>query len=361
MLSNVEHWEKCKNLLVIRPDNMGDLLMCVPALRALKQTFNCRITLLTSTMAELIVPYLPEIDNTIIFDLPWVKVNEVNNVEDIQGLIITLKQHSFDAAIIFTVCSQNPMPSIMLAYLAGIPLRLAYCRENPYNLLTHWAPDKEPYTFIQHQVSRDLALVATIGAYTSDDLLSFTLPKNSWTNAAKKMEESGVDLTKPWLILHAPVSEKKREFDPEKWVAAARLIRNEMDCQIVLTGTIRELELVTRLHKDIGKNAFVLAGVFKLNEFMAAIQNAPLVLSVNTATIHIAAAAGTPVVVLYARTNPQHTPWKVPCEVLYFSAPEEFKSKNEVVQFLQNAFEETDLKEPTPEDILVAAKRLVKR
>ena len=63
----------------------------------------------------------------------------------------------------------------MLAMMAGIPLRLAYSRENPYELLTHWLPDKEPYSFVQHQVKRDLELVASIGAQTPDTQLSLRI------------------------------------------------------------------------------------------------------------------------------------------------------------------------------------------
>jgi hypothetical protein len=63
-----------------------------------------------------------------------------------------ISEKKFDAAVIFTVYSQNPLPTVMLAYLAGIPKRLAYCRENPYQLLTDWVPDQEPYTLIKHQV-----------------------------------------------------------------------------------------------------------------------------------------------------------------------------------------------------------------
>jgi ADP-heptose:LPS heptosyltransferase len=46
MLSN---WQGCKNILCIRPDNMGDLIMTGPALRALKDTFDAKITVLTSS------------------------------------------------------------------------------------------------------------------------------------------------------------------------------------------------------------------------------------------------------------------------------------------------------------------------
>jgi ADP-heptose:LPS heptosyltransferase len=46
------------------------------------------------------------------------------------------------------------------------------------------------------------------------------------------------------------------------------------------------------------------------------IQQAPLLIANNTGPVHIAAAVGTPVVDLYALTNPQHTPWQVPSRVL---------------------------------------------
>ena len=71
-----------------------------------------------------------------------------------------------------------------------------------------------------------------------------------------------------------------------------------------------------------------------MEEFIALISQAPIVISVNTGTVHIAAATQTPVVVLYALTNPQHTPWRVPSSVLTFSVKEELKSKNQVVNFV---------------------------
>ena len=63
-------WMGCKKILCIRPDNMGDLIMSAPAIRALKETFGCTITLLTSSMAAGIVPFLPEIDELMVFDAP---------------------------------------------------------------------------------------------------------------------------------------------------------------------------------------------------------------------------------------------------------------------------------------------------
>ncbi|HEX8460355.1 MAG TPA: glycosyltransferase family 9 protein, partial [Segetibacter sp.] len=155
----IQNWQHCKCILVIRADNMGDLIMNGPAISALKTTFSAKITVLTSSMAAGIAPHLPCIDEVIVFDLPWVKAKAVAGSDEIFHLVKQLKQKKFDAVVIFTVFSQNPLPAAMIAYMAGIPLRLAYCRENPYELLTDWVPDKEPYSFIQHQVERDLNLV----------------------------------------------------------------------------------------------------------------------------------------------------------------------------------------------------------
>ena len=183
-------WQNCKNILVIRPDNMGDLIMSTPAIRALKETFGAKITVLTSSMAKGIIKHIPEIDDSIIFDLPWVKTSDTPDVAIFNQVITQLTELHFDAAIIFTVYSQNPLPTAMLAYLAGIPKILAYCRENPYHLITDWVPDKEPYTLIKHQVRRDLDLVATIGATTANEKLYLEADENLWPLLANK--KSGV-------------------------------------------------------------------------------------------------------------------------------------------------------------------------
>jgi ADP-heptose:LPS heptosyltransferase len=72
----MKDWKNCTNILCIRADNMGDVLMSTPALRALKETFGCKITLLTSAMGNVITPFIAEIDETIVAGLPWIKIKE---------------------------------------------------------------------------------------------------------------------------------------------------------------------------------------------------------------------------------------------------------------------------------------------
>jgi len=353
-------WTNCKNILVIRADNMGDLLMSLPAVRALKETFECRITLLTSAMGNLITPFISEIDETIVADLPWVKTKQPANQKAIFLLIEQLKKNHFDAAVIFTVYSQNPLPAAMLAYMAGIPKRLAYCRENPYHLLTDWMVEKEPYSFIQHQVKRDLDLVESVNAKTTDKQIKINFSETAKKNALKKLSDEGVNLEKDWIVVHPGVSEVKREYPKEKWIETGRLLREKLDFQILITGSKSEEEIAQNIQKGIGKSSFSLAGVFSIEEFIGLISMAPLVISVNTGTVHIAAATQTPVIVLYALTNPQHTPWQVSSKVLFYSVKEDLRSKNEIVHYVSEQLMDKNLEPPNPFWILQETEKLLK-
>lgn len=352
-------WEHAKNILIVRADNMGDLIMSGPAILALKQTFSSKITVLTSSMALGIVPFIREIDDVIVFDLPWIKAQEVVASEAIFTLVQLLRERKFDAAVIFTVFSQSAMPAAMILYMAGIPLRLAYSRENPYELLTNWVPDKEPYTFIQHQVLRDLALVDHVGATTDNRSLHLDVSDTKWKGVENKLLREGFDTGKPWLIFHTGVSEKKREYPQDLWIKAAKKLIKEKGFQILLTGVHAEKDLCDNIAEETGKNAFSAAGLFKLDEFIALIEKTSVVVSVNTGTIHICAAVKTPVVVLYAQTNPQHTPWMVPYEVLPFEVEESSRSKNEVIQFLYKEVYNKPTPMPGPEDISNAVIKLL--
>jgi ADP-heptose:LPS heptosyltransferase len=64
-----------------------------------------------------------------------------------------------------------------------------------------------------------------------------------------------------------------------------------------------------------------LAGRLSLPELGAIVQAADLLVANNTGPVHLAAALGTPVVDLYALTNPQHTPWQVENRVLFHDVP----------------------------------------
>jgi ADP-heptose:LPS heptosyltransferase len=346
-------WNNCRKILCIRLDNMGDLLMTSPALAALKETFNCHITILCSSLAAGIAADIASIDDILVFDAPWMKLNGTANWTAYQQLVETIAAAGFDGAIIFTVYSQNPLPAAMLAFHAGIPLRMAYCRENPYELLTHWLPDPEPLQFIRHQVERDLQLVQHIGAHTSNRHLQLRLHHELWPAVQQKLESLGVDVGMPWVIVHPGVSDEKRKYNVDGW---RDLCKSLQGMQVIVTGTAAEYNTAETLALDT--NAINAAGMFELREFALLISRCPLVITVNTGTAHIAAATGTPVIVLYALTNLQHTPWMTPHRVLYFDVPESLRSRNELLRCSVPVLAESGLPAATHHNIIKAVEAL---
>ncbi|MRS59698.1 glycosyl transferase [Larkinella terrae] len=330
---NGSDWQQCKNVLCFRPDNMGDILMTTPAFRALKASVPGRkLTLLTSSAGAAIAPFIPEIDAIIPFDLPWVQTASRQKRDELPQLIRRLKEEAFDAAIIFNVQSQNPLPSALICYVAEIPRTLGYCRENPYELLTNWVPDPEVIVASRHEVERQLALVTSVGSTTTDKRLSLTVTDLARKEALENLARAGLRLTDPWLVLHAGVSEVKRRFGAEQYIRAARQLRTETGFQIVLTCSQSEWQYVETIRQGIGEKAYNLAGRLSLETFIGLIAQAPVLIANNTGPVHMAAALGTPVVVLYAMTNPQHTPWMVPNRVLYFEVPKQLRSRNRLLQ-----------------------------
>jgi ADP-heptose:LPS heptosyltransferase len=338
---------------------MGDLIMTTPALRALKETFLCHITLLTSSMAQAIAGFIPVIDEVIVRDLPWIKAGATATGDELASLVSLLRSHQFDAAFIFTVYSQSPLPAAMLAMMAGIPQRWAYCRENPYELLTHWIPDREPFQYIKHQVQRDIDLVVAAGAVVNNDYLLVDAPAEHRESVAEKLQQAGIDIKERYVVFHAGVSEEKRQYPVKHWIELGKLV-SSMNIPIILTGTAREGRLTAAIAAGIeNENVVNWAGTLNIGELIALVDEAAAVVSVNTATIHIAAARQTPVIVLYALTNPQHTPWKVKGRVFPFNVPQELQSKNAIITYVRDHWMKVEPVLPQPRAIAQALEMLL--
>ena len=314
-------WQQARNILCVRLDYLGDVLMTTPALRALKQSLpHSRLTLLTSPGGAQAAPFIPELDDAIAYAAPWLKSSAAHDVRHDMAMIRQLRRRRFDAAVIFTVYSQNPLPAAMLCHLARIPLRLAHCHENPYRLLTHWVHDPEPQEYVRHEVQRQLDLVAAVGARTADSRLSFRVPPADAAWVGARLRALGIERGKPWIVLHPGASAASRRYPARHWRAVARELALRLGCPLVFTGSAQEAALVEEIRADLPR-AHTLAGLLDLGQLAALIAAAPLLISNNTGPAHIAAAVGTPVVDLYALTNPQHTPWQVASRVLFEDVP----------------------------------------
>ncbi len=306
-----------KRILCIRLDNLGDVLMTTPALHALRAAQPGRhLTLLASRAGKATAPFIDAIDDVIEYDAPWVKQDApIDALADL-AMRARLASAHFDAAVIFSVYSQNPLPAAMLCHLAGIPLRLAHCRENPYGLLTDWVQETEPQHGTRHEVERQLALVARVGAKADDTRMRFSVRPADIDSLTQKLIARDVDVDAPFIVVHPGASAESRRYPVERFAETIERLGAQLEWPILVTGSRSESHLC-RAACGTSPYAHDLSGVLELGELAALIQRARVLISNNSGPVHLASALGAPVVDLYALTNPQHMPWQTSHRVLY--------------------------------------------
>lgn len=355
MSAAISSWSSARRLLAVRLDNLGDVLMTTPALRALRESApNRHITLLATPGGAALVPFVPEIDAVLVIaGPPWLP-GEPTNPETVVATVDLLRHEKFDAAIIFTVYSQNPLPAALLCWLAGIPLILAHCRENPYHLLSNWVPEPEPHERVRHEVRRQLDLVGSVGASTADERLSFRLRPADTLQAMAKLRQAGIDPGQRRLVLHPGASAAARRYPPEHFSVLVDLLADLPEFEAVFTGDESERGLIDAIRARSRRPVASLAGALSLGELAAVIAGSALLIANNTGPVHIAAALGTPVVDIYALTNPQHAPWQVPHRVVYHDVPCRFCYRSTCPQGHHNC-----LRLLEPERVARAARELL--
>ncbi|HVE11789.1 MAG TPA: glycosyltransferase family 9 protein [Elusimicrobiota bacterium] len=326
-------WSRAREVLCVRLDSIGDVLMTTPAIRALKRAVpRRRITLLTSPAGAAAAAHVREIDRVWPYAAPWMKPGErASSPAQDRAFLARLRAAGFDAAAIFTVYTQSPLPAALACHLSSIPLRLAHCRENPYGLLTDWVPDPEPQRLVRHEVRRQLDLVSAVGAGPEDEALSLRVPAPAQRRVARILAEAGLADRKPWVLVHPGASAPSRRYPAEAFAAAAAELSRRLGVGLVFSGSGEERTAVDSILERVprGRAPVVsLAGKLDFAGLAALVSRASVLVSNNTGPAHIAAAVGTPVVVLYALTNPQHAPWGVASRVLYHDVPCRFCYKS---------------------------------
>lgn len=351
----VDLWRQARRILCVRLDALGDVIMTGPALRALKQSAPSRhITLLTSASGAQAGRLMPCVDDIWPYEAPWMKgYHAGESAAAERALISRLRLGAFDAAVLFTVYSQNPLPAALMCWLADIPLRAAHCRENPYHLLTDWILEPEPESYIRHEVRRQLDLVRYIGAEATNERLFLHIPGAVFDNLDQilgplraKVEEA--------VVIHAGATAASRRYPAEQFAVAADRLARTWEGPIIFTGVESERPLVESIRDRMKAPTHSLVGRLQLPELAALLSRVRVLISNNTGAVHVAAAMGTPVVDLYALTNPQHTPWQVPCRVLFHDVPCKFCYKSACPQEHHDC-----LRLVTPDDIVDAAGELL--
>jgi ADP-heptose:LPS heptosyltransferase len=174
---------------------------------------------------------------------------------------------------------------------------------------------------MRHEVERQLALVAAVGFRPPDDRLAFALSEADRAGAGQRLRAAGLTAGAAYFVIHPGASAPSRRYPADAFGRAADAIAGSSGATAVFTGADDERSLVEAARGCMTRPSVSLAGSLALGELAAVIEGSCLLVANNSGPVHIAAAVGTPVVDLYALTNPQHTPWKVPSRVLFHDVP----------------------------------------
>jgi heptosyltransferase II len=287
--------------IVVRGTNwIGDAVMQVPALRALRRAFpEAHITLCTRSWTQGIFQDADFVDDILL----------VKPGESLLAQARKWRLAKFDLAILFT----NSFQTALIAKLGKAGKRFGYRNEGRSFLLTD-PVEKPSWKNEKHEIYYYLDLISEVAAFygieTPEREPRFDLPVSAERkNAARKiLEKNGIDFSKK-LIVFCPGSTNSRA---KRWPAEnyARLndrLQSELKANVILIGDQSELDVSGEVVEKSKANPIVLTGKTSLDESTAILSICDLMISNDTGPAHIAAALGTRTIVIFGPTNPKTT------------------------------------------------------
>lgn len=313
-------WAGLARVLVVRADNLGDVLMCGPAVRALRRAApRARLTLLAAPAGAAAAPLLPEVDDVLAASVSWQQLDPgAMPPGDDLDLVARVAAGRYDAAVILTSFSQSPWPAGYVCRLAGVPIRIGMSREFGGAGLTHWVP-AAPDT--QHQADRALYLLAQVGVARVDGRLRARPPAGAAETARNALHAHGLPPGAPYALLLPGASCPSRRYPAGRFAAVARLL-HEGGLATVVAGTANEAPLVREVCATT-PGAVAVTGALDVPALAAAAAASRVVVCNNSGGAHLASALSVPVVVLFAGTErpPEYRPRYTPAAVLTEPVP----------------------------------------
>lgn len=296
-----------KKILIIGPSWVGDMVMAQTLFIALKQQ-NPELTIdvLAPAWSLPILERMPEVRQAVVMPIGHGKI-------DLPGryrLAQQLRGEHYEQAILLP----NSFKSALLPLLAGIPLRTGWRGEMRYGLLNDLRIlDAQRYPLM---IERFIAL-----AYPDGDALPDPLPRPSMHTDAKqcasRRKTFALDDQRPVLALCPGAEFGNAKRWPEAYYAELAAERIAAGWQVWLFGSVNDQPVTETIQNHIAALSTLpsaeipcvdLAGKTSLAEAIDLISLADLVASNDSGLMHVAAALGRPLVVVYGSTSPKFTP-----------------------------------------------------
>ena len=270
------------NILVRATNWVGDAVMCVPALQALRERFPAaRITILAKPWVAGLYAREPFADEVI----PYA-----------QGYWATaraLRERRFDSALLL----QNAFEAALIIWLARIPVRIGYNRDARGLLLTRAVPVPAVGDIPRHQRFYYLELLRRAG-------LIDRMPESD----AIRLTRPGVDVRPIVGVSPGAAYGGAKRWLPERFAEAASRVAAAHNAGIALFGSASERPVCDQIAALLpGREVVNYAGRTTLAEFIDLAAACEVFLTNDSGAMHIASALGIPTVAVFGATDHEAT------------------------------------------------------
>ncbi len=290
------------NILLIQLKRIGDLILTTPAISAVRDKFpDATITLMVSGGCAGLLPAIPHIDRTYIIH---------RNPAD-AATFLSIARTKFEACVDFTRNNR----SAIVTWLSRAEKRIGSHRIKRRSRFRHWAYNE----FVpgrmrdHHMIDYNLSLLQPLGIVDVSPRVRLILPAEVCHSAVELRRKLKIE--EPFVIFHPGSARSEKFWEPDRWADVITTAMDRWHFTPVLTGGISQVEkshladIESRLPRPSagsGPAVVDLSGKIDLLTLAALIAQARLVVTVDSAPMHIAAATGTRQIVLFGPTNPFH-------------------------------------------------------
>jgi len=285
----------CKNLLLRGVNWIGDAVMTMPALRALRKELpGTKISMLVKPWVAPLFENNPFIDNIILYE------DKYSSISGKFRLSSVLRTKSFCSSILF----QNAFDAALIAFLSGIPQRIGYNRDLRGFLLT------DPILFNKddrktHHIEYYLNILRQAGINAEFSIPYIKLSLRERLRARDTLK----GLKRPVVGINPGASYgSTKRWQPEKFAEVIKKIITELNGSIVLFGGQSERKIAEEIVSKLdSRHMLNLSGKTSLRELSALISECDVLLTNDSGPMHIGYAVKTPLVAIFGSTDPELT------------------------------------------------------
>lgn len=284
-----------EDILLIRPDHLGDVLLLTPALHALRTALpGARLTLLLGPWGREAVKDNRDLDAVELCAFPGFERKAKSSVSGPYRLLFETAARlrgRFDTAV---VLRYDHWWGAWLVAAAGIPRRVGYGWPETLPFLT----EVVPYKSGRHEALQNARLLEALAPGIEESLGPSRFEVQD-EDARWARERLGTLAGLPWIAIHPGAGAAVKQWPVESWASVARGLREVRGVRIVLTGGPNEQELTTRIAAKLSFEVLNLAGQTSFGQLAAIYGACDLVLGSDSGPLHLAVAAGAKTVHLY--------------------------------------------------------------